>query len=354
VIGPLVSVCLPNLNTRPYLQERIDTILAQTHPNWELVVSDNYSEDGAWAFFEELARKDSRVSITQEPREGMYANWNHCVRRAQGEYVYIATSDDGMAPDCLEKLVAALEEHPDCDVAHCALVVVDAAGAPLDNDWWRRGLFARSHPELTKRRHIRRAPYDGLLCLLGEQVYYSITQMLIRRSLFSRIGMFATRWGSVSDFNWYMRVGLAANTVYVPDTWASWRVHASQATAVAGLNTVEHEVKVDEMISDAVRVCEPYLTAPVLTGLKADWLDKSQEMRTYYRNLGHRRRAFERRFFQLAQLFDGGAPTRSEILGRLLGRPKWPDAAPGQIANWLDSVGVSQFLPDDARKPESA
>ena len=101
--SPLVSVCLPNLNTYPYLRERVDTILAQTYENWELVISDNHSEDGAWEFFQDLAKQDPRVSIAQAPREGLYPNWNQCVRRARGEYVYIATSDDGMAPDCLEK-----------------------------------------------------------------------------------------------------------------------------------------------------------------------------------------------------------------------------------------------------------
>ena len=66
---PLVSICLPNLNTISFLQERVDTIFQQTYKNWELIVSDNYSEDGAWEFFERLAQKDKRVSIEQAPRE---------------------------------------------------------------------------------------------------------------------------------------------------------------------------------------------------------------------------------------------------------------------------------------------
>ena len=70
---PLVSVCLPNRNTLPYLPERVDTIFGQTYKNWELIVSDNFSEDGAWAFFEGLARKDSRVSIARRPWESMTA-----------------------------------------------------------------------------------------------------------------------------------------------------------------------------------------------------------------------------------------------------------------------------------------
>jgi glycosyltransferase involved in cell wall biosynthesis len=345
--SPLVSVCLPNLNTYPYLRERVDTILAQTYANWELVISDNHSEDGAWEFFQELARQDPRVSIAQAPREGLYRNWNQCVRRARGEYVYIATSDDGMGPDCLEKLVSACERHPDCDAAHCTLVVVDENGAPLTNQWWLDGLFARSLPDLVDRPHTRKAPYDGLLCLLGEQVYYSITELLFRRSLFSRIGDFESRWGSVSDFQWYMRVGLVANIVHVPDTWATWRVHPKQATDFAGLRTAEHEQKVDEMIDDALRVCAPLMDPAIVSGLRSRWLDRMRDMRKYYRGLVRRPSTVDRRAFQVSQFFEGST-VRSEVLGRLMGKPRWTDAAPEEIRDWLESVGLGPVASLDA------
>ena len=48
---PKVSILLPNLNNRRYLDERIDCILNQTFTDWELVIVDNYSDDGAWEFF---------------------------------------------------------------------------------------------------------------------------------------------------------------------------------------------------------------------------------------------------------------------------------------------------------------
>ena len=97
--------------------------------------------------------------------------------------------------------------------------------------WWStRSVFALSSGPLLDRSHIRRAPFDGLLHLSGRSVYISITQLLIRRSLFDRIGLFESTWGSVGDFNWSMRAGLAASTVHVADTWGGWRLHAAQAT----------------------------------------------------------------------------------------------------------------------------
>jgi glycosyltransferase involved in cell wall biosynthesis len=353
VTTPLISVCLPNLNTFPYLRERIETILGQTYSNWELIVSDNFSDDGAWELFEEFSGRDPRISIAQAPREGMYQNWNRCLERARGEYVYIATSDDGMAPDCLEKLVLALERHPECDAAHCSLVVVDEKGTPLTDRWWRRGLFDQSLPDLADHPHVRYAPYDGLLCLTGEQVYYSITEWLFRRSLFARIGVFQTRWDSVGDFNWYMRVGLAANIVHVPGTWASWRVHAKQATDYARLRTVDHQATVDEMIRAAVISAESHLPPAVAEGLRSRWLDESREMRAYYRGLGQRSRALDRRMFQLAKVVDG-AEARSEMIRRMLGQPRWPDTFPDQMRSWLSSLGLRVAAADLAAGDSAA
>lgn len=348
--APLVSVCLPNLNTLPYLPERIESILGQTTSDWELIVSDNDSEDGAWEFFEDLARRDTRVSIAQAPRQGMYANWNTCIDRARGEFVYIATSDDGMAPDCLEKLAAALERHGDCDVAHCPLVVVDEIGAPLaSHRAMGDALFKRSAPALVDQPHVRRAPYDGLLCLLREHVYYSITETLIRRSLFSRIGRFESRWGSVSDFHWHMRVGLTANTVHVPDTWATWRIHPHQATAFAIADKAEYHAKLEDMILDACRQAEPRLPPAVVTGLESHWLPWTRDMMAYYDDLLARPSAVHRRLYQFSSVFTGAAPARAEVARRLRGQPKWPDIAPLEMQHWLESIGIGPVLECEAQ-----
>jgi glycosyltransferase involved in cell wall biosynthesis len=104
---PLVSICLPNLNTRRFLEPRMESLLSQTLNDWELIIVDNYSDDGAWEYFQKF-NDDPRIKLTQAPRAGMYANWNNCLRQARGEYIYVATSDDTCKPELLEKMVAAL------------------------------------------------------------------------------------------------------------------------------------------------------------------------------------------------------------------------------------------------------
>lgn len=348
---PRVSICLPNYNTFPYLQERFDSIFNQTFQDWELFVYDSFSDDGSWELIQRLARQEKRMRIAQGPRLGPYPAWNECLRQTKADYVYIATSDDAMALDCLEKLVAALDENKDCEVAHCPLVIVDEAGARVtDQKWPECTVFGHGIGDLVRKPHVRKAPHDGLLQLTGMHNYLSITQVLIRRSLFSRTGMFPSKWGSVSDFNWEMKAGLVASTVHVPDTWATWRIRPNQATATVDVRTVEHYRKFEDMVQDAVSACEAYLEPRVVAGLRSGLLDRARAMRTYYAGLRQRQKPLDRRLFQLARLFTGPAAVRSEIVGQLFGRPKWPDIAPTEIRLWLESTGLRPLIPADAMR----
>ncbi len=159
--APLVSICVPNLNTRPFLEERFETIFAQTLTDWELLVYDSYSDDGAWEYITSVAEHEPRMRAWQGPREGTPGSWTPCLREARGRYVYIATSDDTMAPDCLEQLVAALEANPGCDVAHCMLRPVDERGELVSDsfDWWStHAPFAASAGPLLHRPTSGRPP----------------------------------------------------------------------------------------------------------------------------------------------------------------------------------------------------
>jgi glycosyltransferase involved in cell wall biosynthesis len=230
-MSPIVSICVPNLNTRPFLAERFETIFNQTFGDWELIVCDAHSDDGAWEYITKLAAREPRMRISQTPRSGVYAGFNDCIRQARGRYVYIATSDDTMAPDCIEKLVAALEQNPECELAHCCLDFIDQSGSSIATGHsWQNWVTTRFFGDQMNRYHIRPKGHDTVVALASKSVYYSVTQILIHRSLFNRIGLFECKWGAFGDLEWQMRAALSTATVHVPEYLATWRVHPQQAS----------------------------------------------------------------------------------------------------------------------------
>src|SRR4029077_585677 len=162
---PKVSICVPNLNTRPYLPERFETVFNQTFQDWELVVCDSYSDDGSWEYIQELAAREPRMRISQIQRKGVYAGFNDSIQLARGEYVYIATSDDTMSPDFLEKMVAALDNNPGCGLAHCCLDFIDEQGMKISSGhcWdkitggrgWDDWVTTRFFGDWIKKYHVR-------------------------------------------------------------------------------------------------------------------------------------------------------------------------------------------------------
>ena len=229
---PQVSILLPTRNSMTFLKERVNSILAQTFQDWEVIIADSDSIDGTRKYLQEWAAKDSRVHFFTVPK-GLYQAWNFCIKKAQGKYIYIATSDDMMGPDCLKKMEAALEQNPECDLCDSRLMLIDEHGNEITE---HNPLYLPHHWHFTyprDRQHIRLAPHDYYLHLGGKTVYTSITQILIRRTLFQKTGLFPTDFGCSADYLWGMRAAYHANVVYLPESLASWRLHSKQETAIS-------------------------------------------------------------------------------------------------------------------------
>src|SRR5260370_32345081 len=128
---PKVSIVLPALNAREFLEPRIDSLLNQTFTDWEAVVLDSQSTDGSWEFFKSIANKDSRFRLYQIPREGIYAALNRGLELAAGEFLHIATCDDTMAPEFLAEMLHALSRCPESALAACNTLLINRDGNEL-------------------------------------------------------------------------------------------------------------------------------------------------------------------------------------------------------------------------------
>ena len=110
-MNPLISVIVPAYNVRNYLPECLDSILAQTYRNLEIIVVDDGSTDGSGEMCDEYAAKDSRIKVIHQPKKNISVARNAGLDAAHGNYISFVDSDDFIHPSMLQTLKEGLEEH---------------------------------------------------------------------------------------------------------------------------------------------------------------------------------------------------------------------------------------------------
>jgi glycosyltransferase involved in cell wall biosynthesis len=146
---PRLSVGLPVYNGEKFIRAAIESILAQSFTDFELIISDNASTDATPAICQEYAERDSRIRVVQqtENRGGAW-NFNHVFSLARGSYFKWAPCDDVIAPNYLERCVEALDSTPEAVLAQTRVIKINEQGdqvlkiklrVPTDRkEAWRR------------------------------------------------------------------------------------------------------------------------------------------------------------------------------------------------------------------------
>lgn len=119
IIPPSVSIVIPSFNKADLLIEMIKSIIRQTYKDWELIIVDDGSDEENFNEVHSFVSADSRITHirrNREPKNGDTCR-NIGMEMAKGEYLIIFDSDDIITPTCLEKRVAFMQAHPDCDYA---------------------------------------------------------------------------------------------------------------------------------------------------------------------------------------------------------------------------------------------
>ena len=101
-----------------FLQEAIDSILAQTYPNWEVIIVDDKSNDDSKHIYEHLA-SDRRFKVFyNDDNQGCGYTKRRCIELASGELCGFLDPDDALAPQALEVMVQAHSDHPECSLIY--------------------------------------------------------------------------------------------------------------------------------------------------------------------------------------------------------------------------------------------
>ena len=228
--APAVSVCIPAYRGARHIGEAIESVLAQTFTDFELLVLDDASPDNTAEVV--LRYRDPRIRFLRNERNaGVQANWNRCLELARGRYFKLLPQDDLLAADCLARQVEVLEADRDQRIAlvACARRIIDGSSRELMTRRYRggRGVIAA-------RTVLRNCIQRGTN-LVGEP-----GAVLLRTELGRSVGGFDASIGNVTDLDCWFRLLLHGDAFYLPERLASFRVAHGSWSLVIGAGQAAH------------------------------------------------------------------------------------------------------------------
>jgi glycosyltransferase involved in cell wall biosynthesis len=212
----LVSIVMPTCGRLHYLRVAVASVFAQTWPHWELLITDDGSDEPTRAYLRSLC-SDPRVSVDFLPHCGFPSRVrNAALRRASGAYVAFLDSDDSWLPDKLTKQVALMRLSPQCRWSYTAFVGVDGTDVPLTGEHKHRwvALSGAILPDLlTGRATVR------------------IGTLLCTRELLAEVGHFDELIESGEDYELYMRLSLVSDVALLDEELLLFRRHEANLSS---------------------------------------------------------------------------------------------------------------------------
>jgi glycosyltransferase involved in cell wall biosynthesis len=125
--APLVSVLMSTYNRAAFLGDALDSVVAQTYPNWELLVCDDGSTDSSWQILTEYQARDQRIRAFYKDNGGQSSGLNVAFRHSAGAVICLLDSDDTFLPQKIERLVQGFRKNPQCGLVWHSLQRINEA-----------------------------------------------------------------------------------------------------------------------------------------------------------------------------------------------------------------------------------
>lgn len=207
-----ISVVMPCFNAGAYLDEAIESVLAQSYNDVELIVVDDGSTDGSR---EKLRAYGARIKLISQENRGPGPARNRGIREATGEFFAFLDADDYWHVECLSRLHEALS-NPDVPLAYCGWQNFYTSGKA------RKPFIPPDYERLDKAE-----------AFLKSASPWPIHAAVIRRQVLESVNGFDERWRTCMDYDLWLRIGVPNRIERVPRVLAFYRHHAdTQITAV--------------------------------------------------------------------------------------------------------------------------
>lgn len=216
-----VSVLTATRNRSGYLQQLLESVAAQTYPDWEMVIVDNGSTDGTAALVHDYQAKfPGRLRYVPLPSN---VGWSEGIARAaeasSGNFLLCIGDDDLLMPDALEREIAAFRESPELGLVYANMWVGEE---PYRETYCSDEFRGPVKEPLSIERFLRTPRYPGLL----------IQTALLRKEVYRAVGGLNLQWGCFSDSDLLFQIATRFPITYLPTPLAFFRRHNANTTSL--------------------------------------------------------------------------------------------------------------------------
>jgi glycosyltransferase involved in cell wall biosynthesis len=250
-MSPTVTIIIPLFNAEKFITETVESILAQTFEDFEIIIVDDQSTDRSLSIMQGLVTSDSRIFIyNNECRKGAAGARNTGIRKANGQWIAFLDADDIYVKDALESRLAVLNKYPEAE-----FISADIAYLFEDSSKSEKGFYeTRTNPVVANYFSQAYANNEILKIQKPIEIFLNTVMVgtdtvLLKNSLFEKVGVFEESLERCEDDHLWIRIARIADLYFVPKVVAYYRQHPASITkrddppGKWGLKSFEHLLK---------------------------------------------------------------------------------------------------------------
>lgn len=227
-VAPKISVLMPVYNGERFLQEAVDSILAQTFTDFEFIIVDDGSTDGSLEILTKL--QDPRIRIVRNRNnQGVVRSLNDGLAAAQGEFIARMDADDISRPDRLSKQIVFLETFPEIGVLGTGIRIMDSSGVRIP----AKKLF-------TEHEALRWG-----LCFSTSIMHPTV---MMRRKIVEEAGGYNQEMAQAEDYDLWRRLSAVTRLANLPDELVDLRRHETNASSLHALEVRQHAMNTSRLM----------------------------------------------------------------------------------------------------------
>ena len=212
--SPAISVVLPVYNAEAYVGEAVESILAQSFTDFELIAINDGSTDGSGAILRELAARDTRIVLVERPNDGLVSALNEGIESARAEFIARMDADDVAMPERFALQHARMVKEPELAVLGSLIRWMDRAG----------NIIELANQPLTPKA-IARCLEQG--CPVAHPT------VMMRRSAVLKVGGYRKAFTHAQDYDLWLRMSdLGYAIANLPQPLLNYREHGANVSAV--------------------------------------------------------------------------------------------------------------------------